>query len=119
MFDREEVVKSAVATVIENTDLDPGEVNRNISKVMATMRKANEQFEDMDEHVGELLNASQQLDESGTQVAQAGVEMAKASQSLAESVNQLNETQEELSSNMEDLHDTLDRLEKYMPEDEE
>ena len=118
MLNRDEMIESALEAVIENTDLDPGEVNRNSTKVMATMEKANEQFEDMDEHVGQLLNASEQLDKSGTQVAQAGVQMAKASQSLAESVQELNNTQEELSSNMDDLADTLDRLEKYMPEDE-
>jgi len=117
MFDRKEVIQDVMETVIENTDLDPGEVNKNISKVMATMEKANKQFEDMDEHVGQLLNASENLDQSGTQVAQAGVEMARASQALAESVNDLNETQQELSSDMEDLQGTLDRLETYMPEE--
>jgi len=117
MFDRKEVIQDVMETVIEKTDLDPGEVNKNITKVMATMNKANEQFEQMDEHVGQLLNASENLDQSGTQVAQAGVEMARASQALADSVNDLNETQKELSSDMEDLQDTLDRLETYMPEE--
>lgn len=117
MLDRDEMIQSAMEAVIEKTDLDPGEVNRNITKVMAAMETANEQFEDMDEHVGQLLAASQQLDESGTQVAQAGVEMAKSSRQLAESVQELNNTQQELSSNMEELKDTLDRLEQYMPEE--
>lgn len=113
------MIKSAVESVIERTDLDPGEVNRNITKVMATMKKANEQFDKMDEHVAQLLSATQRLDESGTEMAQASVELAKASQNLAESVNELNETQEELSDDMEDLEGTLETLQEHMPEGEE
>ena len=113
------MIQSAVEKVIENTDLDPGEVNRNITKVMATMKTANEQFDQMDEHVGQLLGATQQLDQSGTEMAQASVEVAKASQNLAESVNTLNETQKELSDDMADLQNTLDTLQDHMPEGEE
>jgi len=116
---RDSIIQSAVEKVIENTDLDPGEVNRNISKVMATMKKANEQFDQMDEHVNRLLGATQQLDESGTEMAQASVEMARASQNLAQSVDELNATQRELSDDMDDLQDTLDRLQNHMPEGEE
>lgn len=113
------MIQSAVEKVIERTDLDPGEVNRNITKVMATMKKANEQFDKMDDHVSQLLGATQKLDESGTEMAQASVEVAKASQNLAESVNTLNETQEDLSDDMEDLQETLDTLQDHMPEGEE
>jgi|APHM01.1.fsa_nt_gi hypothetical protein len=118
MLDREQIVQNALQKVIESTDLDPGEVNRNITKVMKTMQVANKQFQDMDEHVGELITASERLDDSGTEMAQAGVELARASQNLAESVNELNETQEELQSDVNDLSNTLERLEQYMPEEE-
>lgn len=111
------MIQKTLEKVIENSDLDPGEVNRNISKVMTTMRKANEQFEDMDEHVGQLLGATERLNNSGTQVAQAAVDMTRASQNLADSINDMSNTQKELSSDMEDLKDTLDRLEQHMPEE--
>ena len=113
------VIQSAIESVIENTDLDPGEVNRNITKVMATMKKANEQFEDMDQHVRKLLKASSKLDNTGTEMAQASVDMARAAQDLSESVQDLNNTQEELQDNMEDMQDTLERLEEYMPDGEQ
>jgi methyl-accepting chemotaxis protein len=118
MLDREQIVQNALQKVIESTDLDPGEVNRNITKVMKTMQVANSQFQEMDDHVAELIKASKRLDDSGTEVAQAGVDVARASQNLAESVDDLNDTQEELQNDINDLSNTLERLEQYMPEEE-
>ena len=117
MFDRKELIEDVMETVIEKTDLDPGEVNENITKVMGTMEEANEKFQEMDAHIARLIKASNRLDESGTEVAEAGVEMAKASKALGEAVSELSDTQEEMSSNMADLEETLEKLDNHIPEE--
>ncbi len=119
MFDREEMIKSALEAVIDNTDLEPGELNQNINRVMVSMQKANEQFDDLDDKIQVLLTATEDLNESGTQMAEASVQIARASEKIGKSVNELNETQQEMSNNIEELQDTLNRLENYMPEDEQ
>lgn len=118
MFDKEQIVQDAVEAVIERTDIDPGEVNRNIKKVMQTMDEANEQFALIQQQIQGIRGAAEELDSSSTEMAEAGVEMAKGAQSLGEAVNELESTQNKLSEDMNDLKDTLDRLEDKIPEEE-
>lgn len=117
MLNRDQIIQDAVEAVIEQTDLNPGEVNSNISQVMKTMEEANERFRNMDDHVSDLLTASQELDETGTQMAQSSVNMARAAQNLAESVDNLTETQQQMVEDMDELQETLDKLETHMPEE--
>lgn len=119
MFDKEEMIKNAMQTLIENTDLEPGELNKNMNKVMVSMKTANKRFDELDNKIQTLLGATEDVNASSTRLAEASVQLAKAAESIGKSVNELNETQKEMAENMKELEDTLDRLETYMPEGEE
>ena len=104
MFNKEQVIQEAVEAVIERTDLEPGEVNRNISKVMQTMDEANEQFAQIQSKLTEIKSTANKLDTSSANMAEAGVEMAKGAQSIAEEINELQDTQTDLVDSMEELN---------------
>jgi uncharacterized protein YoxC len=94
MFDRKEIVQDAVEAVIERTDLNPGEVNQNMKKAMATISRTNDQFDRIRQETNNLMQSSKQLNSNATDMAEAGVTMAKAAQELGRAVNDLSETQE-------------------------
>lgn len=111
------MIDQAVESALEQTDLEPGEVNQNINKVMETMDEAYDQFEDIEQHLQAIIKVASQLDENSQDMASAAIELSKASQSIAESVNQLDETSTEMKDNIENLEEVMQKFESHLPEE--
>jgi len=115
---KDNLVEDAVEKAIEQTDLEPGELNQNIKKVMATMDESYQQFEEIKMYLQGIKSIAGDLDNSSQDVANAAIELSKASQNIGEAVNDLDETTETMRENINDLTEVMERVESHIPEED-
>lgn len=111
------IIDDAVEAAIKQTDLEPGEVNRNITQVMETMEESYTQFEQIKRHLQAMHSVAGDLDDSSQDVANAAIELSKASQNIGEAVSELDDTSDKMKDNIEDLTEVMEKFEQHLPED--
>lgn len=111
------LIDDAVQAAIEQTDLEPGEVNENITKVMETMDESYRQFEQIKRYLQAINSTASELDDSSQDVANAAIELSKASQNIGEAVRELNETSTQMKQDINDLTEVMEKFEEHMPEE--
>ena len=114
---KDQIIRDAVAEMMEQSDLEPGEVNSKITRVMEVMGKSQERFKDIESTQHELIQSAEGLDSSSKQIAEAGVEMAQAAQQIGKRVDEFNQTSAELTDSLAELQKTLEKFEQQMPEE--
>lgn len=115
---KDNLIEDAVEEAMKQTDLEPGEVNENITKVMDTMDESYKQFEQIKKYLSGIRTTANELDESSQDVANAAIELSKASQNIGQAVNQLDNTTDKMGKNIEDLTEVMEKFQEHMPEGE-
>jgi len=115
---KDNLVEDAVEKAIEQTDLEPGELNKNIKKVMATMDESYQQFEEIKMYLKGIKTIAGELDDSSQDVANAAIELSKASQNIGEAVNSLDETTENMREDINELKEVMNKVNSHIPEED-
>lgn len=113
------IIDDAVEAAINQTDLEPGEVNRNIKQVMDTMEESYRQFDQIKRHLQAMHSVAGELDDSSQDIANAAIELSKASQNIGEAVNDLEDTQADMKENINDFTEVMEKFQEHLPEDPE
>lgn len=112
------MIEKAVEEAFEKSDIEPGELNHKIDKVMEVIEQVSDQFDDVQEFQGEMGVKIDNMQDAATTLAEASVAIAEAAESMNQAMEQSTKGVEDLDESVEELNETFETIEDLIPEEE-
>jgi len=112
------MIDQAVESALNKTDLEPGEVNDNIKKVMNTMDESYKQFQSIKKYLERISTETKKLNKANQQTAESALEVAKVTQELGEEIEKLNKNTTEMQEALDELNETISKFENHVPDED-